>query len=60
MCNFVPGDVIVETACEHVFHRRCCEQWLQQARSCPVCRLDIPDSLKRFQFEERINAPEIV
>ena len=34
--------VIVETSCKHVFHKRCCREWLRQARSCPVCRMDIP------------------
>lgn len=33
---------IVETSCKHVFHKQCCREWLRQARSCPVCRMDIP------------------
>ena len=35
-------DTIVVTECDHVFHRQCCQEWLRQARTCPVCRADIP------------------
>lgn len=45
MGDFVTGEVIVATECQHVFHKRCCEEWLRQARTCPVCRMDIPSSL---------------
>ena len=45
MTDFVSGDAIVATECSHVFHKRCCQEWLRQARTCPVCRSDIPDSL---------------
>ena len=34
----------VETNCKHVFHKQCCREWLRQARSCPVCRMDIPSA----------------
>jgi len=44
MTDFVSNDVIVVTECEHVFHKTCCQEWLRQARTCPVCRSDIPDS----------------
>jgi len=45
MSDFSDGEVIVVTNCEHVFHKRCCQEWLQQARTCPVCRTDIPTAL---------------
>uniref|UniRef100_A0A7S3Q2V0 RING-type domain-containing protein n=1 Tax=Chaetoceros debilis TaxID=122233 RepID=A0A7S3Q2V0_9STRA len=45
MTDFTTSDIIVATECEHVFHRRCCQEWLKQARTCPVCRSDIPSSL---------------
>lgn len=46
MENFVGTEEIVETECNHVFHKQCCQEWLQQARTCPVCRMDIPDALE--------------
>lgn len=45
MGEFSQGDRIVLTECDHVFHRQCCKEWLKQARTCPICRLDIPSSL---------------
>jgi hypothetical protein len=39
---------IVETACKHVFHKQCCREWLRTARTCPVCRTDIPGTLEEL------------
>ena len=46
MENFVGTEEIVATECNHVFHKQCCREWLRQARTCPVCRMDIPDALE--------------
>ena len=52
MTDFVANDTIVVTKCEHVFHKGCCEEWLRHARTCPVCRTDIPESLNITEEEE--------
>ena len=46
MEEFAEHDVLVETSCKHIFHKQCCREWLRQARTCPVCRSDIPGSLQ--------------
>ena len=46
MEDFHPDDIMVKTACNHVFHKPCCREWLRQARTCPVCRSDIPSTLE--------------
>ena len=38
--EYKEGEVIVATPCDHVFHKRCCQEWFQLSRTCPVCRLD--------------------
>eukprot|EP00985_Skeletonema_marinoi_P019811 scaffold11489_cov78-Skeletonema_marinoi.AAC.3 len=43
--EYVPGDGIVATPCDHIFHKHCCKEWLQLSRSCPICRRDIVDGL---------------
>lgn len=45
MSNFSSTENIVVTECDHIFHKGCCQEWLKQARTCPVCRTDIPTSL---------------
>jgi len=45
MAEFTTREVIVATACNHVFHRECCDQWLKQSRTCPICRTDIISAL---------------
>lgn len=47
MEKFTATEEIVATECNHVFHTQCCRDWLRQARTCPVCRMDIPDALDR-------------
>lgn len=47
MEKFNASEEIVATECNHVFHKSCCRDWLRQARTCPVCRMDIPDQLDR-------------
>ena len=49
MENFVGTEIIVETECNHVFHKQCCREWLRQARTCPVCRMDIPSTLENLE-----------
>jgi Ring finger domain len=46
MEHFNDQDIIVTTKCQHIFHKNCCREWLRQARTCPVCRDDIPSSLE--------------
>ena len=46
MESFTSTEVAVVTECNHVFHKQCCQEWLRQARTCPVCRMDIPAGLE--------------
>lgn len=45
MMEYKDGEVIVATPCEHVFHKRCLQEWFQLSRTCPVCRTDVPEAL---------------
>mmetsp|Transcript_5501 Transcript_5501/g.12552 ORF Transcript_5501/g.12552 Transcript_5501/m.12552 type:complete len:1076 (+) Transcript_5501:178-3405(+) len=45
MMEYKDGEVIVATPCDHVFHKRCCQEWFQLSRTCPVCRTDVPEAL---------------
>ena len=45
MMEYKEGEVIVATPCEHVFHKRCCQEWFQLSRTCPVCRTDVPEAM---------------
>ena len=47
MDEFNSFDAVVETRCKHIFHKQCCREWLRQARTCPVCRTDIPSSIEQ-------------
>ena len=38
---FSTSDTIVETECHHRYHKNCLTDWLRQARTCPVCRMDV-------------------
>lgn len=45
MSDFLNQDVILITPCQHVFHKVCFSEWIDLARTCPICRSDIPNSL---------------
>lgn len=45
LMEYEPGDGIVATPCDHIFHKQCCKEWLQLSRSCPICRRDIVEGL---------------
>jgi len=45
MSDFLNQDVILVTPCQHVFHKVCFSEWIDLARTCPICRSDIPNSL---------------
>mmetsp|Transcript_14904 Transcript_14904/g.32181 ORF Transcript_14904/g.32181 Transcript_14904/m.32181 type:complete len:385 (-) Transcript_14904:219-1373(-) len=34
-------EICKTSACGHVFHKQCLKNWLQTARSCPICRNDL-------------------
>lgn len=55
MEDFNQQHLIVETACKHVFHKQCCREWLRTARTCPVCRTDIPATLEDLPEESEGN-----
>uniref|UniRef100_A0A7N0RE97 RING-type E3 ubiquitin transferase n=1 Tax=Kalanchoe fedtschenkoi TaxID=63787 RepID=A0A7N0RE97_KALFE len=42
--GFAGGDVcLVMGECEHVFHKRCGDSWMEDKRSCPVCRKQVTE-----------------
>lgn len=61
MENFTGTDVIVETGCQHVFHKQCCRHWLRQSRTCPICRTDVPNASMQSagHHENATNSPRL-
>lgn len=47
MQNFQDGDICIRMPCNHIFKYRPLLQWLTTARTCPLCRLQIPHSSRR-------------
>lgn len=45
---------IIKTPCEHTLHKSCCSVWLRQARTCPVCRTDIPNAQAERLRQEQV------
>eukprot|EP00927_Polykrikos_kofoidii_P060433 TRINITY_DN55415_c0_g1_i1.p1 TRINITY_DN55415_c0_g1~~TRINITY_DN55415_c0_g1_i1.p1 ORF type:complete len:310 (+),score=53.92 TRINITY_DN55415_c0_g1_i1:159-1088(+) len=41
MSDFCVGEPGTTLRCFHVFHARCCEQWLRRSGNCPVCRVAV-------------------
>lgn len=32
-------DMLRRLPCEHYFHQKCCDKWLQRSNCCPLCRM---------------------
>ena len=37
------GQNFVITPCNHVFHSKCLERWMEEKMECPICRGVIPE-----------------
>jgi hypothetical protein len=59
MSEFVPDEEIVSTECDHLFHKKCCEEWLRKSRTCPVCRTDIPSTLDMDETEDEEEGDQV-
>jgi len=55
--DYQPVDPVLKVpACSHWFHRGCLEQWLKNARTCPVCRGRVAES-QATTSQERQRVP---
>lgn len=50
--EFVEDEPIKRTPCKHFFHEPCLGKWLQNAKSCPLCREDLEEALDNPQQQE--------
>lgn len=44
MEEFTDGDMLRTLPCLHRYHRRCVDQWLSRASTCPICKRDVTDT----------------
>lgn len=42
--EFVAAEKVTEMPCSHCFHRSCLMRWLEKQNTCPLCRLELPNS----------------
>ncbi len=57
MQNFNNGDICIRMPCNHIFKYRPLLQWLTTARTCPMCRLQIPHAPRRNTMGNTSNNP---
>lgn len=43
--GYRPNDVVRILPCRHVFHKHCVDPWLQEHRTCPMCKMNILKAL---------------
>ncbi|XP_068614224.1 RING finger protein 150-like [Brachionichthys hirsutus] len=43
--GYKPNDVVRVLPCRHVFHKNCVDPWLQDHRTCPMCKMNILKAL---------------
>ena len=37
----VKNNIIAITECEHIYHKKCIEDWCKEGNNCPVCRKNL-------------------
>ena len=35
------GDDIIQIKCNHMFHKRCLDDWIEQQKNCPLCKVEL-------------------
>eukprot|EP00667_Euglena_gracilis_P009691 EG_transcript_9847 len=41
--QYEPGEALTLLQCTHRFHLDCCQTWLRDHKTCPVCKLDVTE-----------------
>lgn len=50
---------IIETECNHTFHKNCLEKWLEHKKTCPICRKNINlKKLRSEKLQQKSNEPK--
>ena len=44
-CDYINGDILRYFNCNHNFHKKCIDEWLDVNPTCPLCRQDIFNTL---------------
>ncbi|KAM9315193.1 RING finger protein 150a [Pholidichthys leucotaenia] len=43
--GYKPNDIVRVLPCRHLFHKHCVDPWLQDHRTCPMCKMNILKAL---------------
>ena len=56
--NFNPNSIVRKiNGCGHVFHINCIDTWFESNITCPICRVDLRDTLNATD-DEMVDAEE--
>jgi hypothetical protein len=39
--DYQSGESVSSLACDHLFHKKCLEEWLKHKNECPLCRTEL-------------------
>lgn len=58
--DYILGEIATQLPCTHIYHKACVMPWLEQKRTCPICRFELKDSIPSLEELIRLSRPELV
>jgi len=49
--EYEPGEMVMRLPCLHGAHEECMSKWLHRSPQCPVCKLDVEESIRTMMDE---------
>jgi len=47
LLNYEKNDELRKLLCSHTFHKDCIDNWFKNSSTCPICRTDLKEKLKK-------------
>jgi hypothetical protein len=58
--DFLVDVECMQMPCSHIFHEKCVFPWLENKKTCPICRYELNDSCSTLEELQRFSREELI